>query len=48
MGAADVPFALEVGQMLVDRGERVEGKMLGDFLERGGIAVGPYVAFQVV
>src|SRR2546426_1124310 len=42
--AADVPFALEVGQVLVDRRERGEGELAGDFLETGSVPVAGDVA----
>src|SRR5436309_3612468 len=37
MGAPDVPFALEIGEVLVNRRERLEAKLAGDFLEAGGV-----------
>jgi len=37
MRAPDVPFALEVGQVLVDCGQRLEPKLAGDLLKAGGV-----------
>src|SRR6266571_524777 len=46
--AVDVPFALEVGEVLVDRRERSERELAGDFLEAGGVPVVGDVAREVV
>src|SRR3989441_5729480 len=37
MSAPDVPFALEIGEVFVDRRQRLESKLAGDFLEAGGV-----------
>src|SRR6266576_1109710 len=37
MGAPDVPFALEIGEVLVHRRQRLEAKLAGNFLEAGGV-----------
>ena len=37
--AADVPLALEVGQVLVHRGERLKAELLRDLLEAGRVAL---------
>src|SRR6267142_293614 len=37
MRAADVPFALEIGEVLVNRRQRLEAKLAGDLLETGGV-----------
>src|SRR6266702_3966915 len=46
--AVDVPFALEVGEVLVDRRERSEGELARDFLEAGGVPVVGDIAREVV
>jgi hypothetical protein len=43
----DVALPLQVGEMLVDRGQRLELEVLGDFLEAGGVAVVPDIALEV-
>ena len=48
VSAPDVPFALEIGEVLVHGGERLEPEALGDFLEARGIALVPDVALEVV
>src|SRR2546426_5970704 len=40
VGAPDVALALEVGEMFVDRGERLEPELAGDLLEARGVALG--------
>ena len=47
VGAADVALALEVGQVLVHRGQRLEAEPLGDLLEARRIALLQDVALQV-
>src|SRR2546427_237798 len=37
MRAPDVPFALEIGEVLVNRRQRLEAKLAGNFLEAGGV-----------
>src|SRR2546425_8168673 len=39
MRAPDVPFALEIGEVLVNRRQRLEAKLAGNFLETGGVAL---------
>ena len=39
VGPPDVALALEVGEVLVHRGERLEAEVLGDFLEARGVAL---------
>src|SRR6266853_1087959 len=48
MIAVDVAFALEVGEVLMHRGERLESELAGDLLETGCIAVVGDVARDVV
>src|SRR5260221_493203 len=48
MIAVDVAFALEVGEVFVHRGERLETELAGDLLETRGIAVVGDVARDVV
>src|SRR5467141_831309 len=37
VGAPDVAFALEIGEVLVHRRQGLESELLGDFLEAGGV-----------
>src|SRR2546423_11472300 len=39
MRAPDVPFALEIGQVLMNRRQRLEAKLAGNLLETGGVAL---------
>src|SRR4051812_37912535 len=43
----DVPFALEIGQMLVHRGKRLKAEMLRDLLEARGVPLALDVALQI-
>ena len=47
VGAADVSLALEVGQVLVHRGQGLEPEVLGDLLEAGRVALVLDVALQI-
>src|SRR2546422_619188 len=40
VGTPDIALALKVGEMLVNRGERLEAELAGDFLEARGVALG--------
>src|SRR5204863_7974248 len=44
MRPADVPFSLQIGEVLMDCGERVEAELAGDLLEAGGVPLGIEVA----
>ena len=43
---ADVALPLEIGQMLVDGGQRLKGEVLGDLLETRRVSVTPDVGFE--